>query len=146
MEPEVSLPSPQGLATGPFPRPCVISLQASFLEWGVVSPLPNPESGGLSLVGYQRLHIQYISSSNCLWKARMRFVPKLGSMPVFNTLRAPLTLHNQTLLCGTNNMLWNIFSTSRGLLEGRCDTCIITSLHSQLKLKRTICYRLYRYT
>jgi hypothetical protein len=41
----------------PFVTFCNVFL---FLWWGVVSPLPNPQAGGLPLVGCPRLLIQYI--------------------------------------------------------------------------------------
>jgi hypothetical protein len=47
----------------PIPRPFVTFRNVFlFLRWGVVSPPPNPQAGGPSLVGCPRLLIQYIRS------------------------------------------------------------------------------------
>jgi hypothetical protein len=63
MNPEGSLPSSKGPASGPIPNPCVTYLNKLFsLRQRVVITSPNPQAGGPPLVGWKPLLIEYIRS------------------------------------------------------------------------------------
>jgi hypothetical protein len=74
-----------------------------FLQWGVVSPTPNPQAGGLPLVGCPWLFIRYIRSYSPYLKAvssirNLRTCHAMVTRDPLNMFQRFVTVYNFSIL------------------------------------------------